>query len=322
LPVALTIAGSDSSAGAGIQADLKTFSALGVYGLTAVTCVVAETPGKVFRLEPIRPQFVRDQIDIVLGSFPVAAAKTGLLCFGEIISAVARSIAHKDIPLVVDPVMVATSGDPLLSSGAIEAYQAELFPLATLITPNLDEAARLLGAQIPDLLSMKQAARALGEKYGVSVLLKGGHLTGKSAVDALFHGGKITEFSSSFVRGIATHGTGCTYSAAITAGLACGLSLEDSIKRAKQFVTESIRRHLRWRTPTGETIDALNHGTQRSTLNVQHPTSISESVRERGGSARSRVTRPPRSKGVVRSLDPGLRGARGAPREIDAAGRQ
>ena len=255
----LTIAGSDSSAGAGIQADLKTFSALGVYGLTAVTCVVAETPGKVSRIEPIRPEIVRKQIEVLLASFPVSAVKTGLLCSGETISAVGQTIGKKGIRLVVDPVMIATSGDLLLKPGALELYQSRLFPLASLITPNLHEASKLLGQQIRDRESMNAAARALGEKYGVSVLLKGGHLAGDIATDVLFHRGKITKFSSPFIRGIATHGTGCTYSAAITAGLASGLSLENSIKRAKKFVTNSIRRHLRWKTPSGQEIHALNH---------------------------------------------------------------
>ena len=259
IPVALTIAGSDSSAGAGIQADLKTFSALGVYGLTAVTCVVAETPGKVSRIEPIRPEIVRKQIEVLLASFPVSAVKTGLLCSGETISAVAQTIGKKGIRLVVDPVMIATSGDLLLKPGALELYQSRLFPLASLITPNLHEASRLLGQQIRDRESMNAAARTLGEKYGVSVLLKGGHLGGDIATDVLFHRGKITKFSSPFIRGIATHGTGCAYSAAITAGLASGLSLQNSIKRAKKFVTNSIRRHLRWKTPSGQEIHALNH---------------------------------------------------------------
>jgi len=259
IPVALTIAGSDSSAGAGIQADLKTFSAFGIYGLTAVTCIVAETPGKVSRIEPIKPEIVREQIEVLLATFPVSAVKTGLLCSGKIISAVAQTIGKKGIPLVVDPVMIATSGDLLLKTGAVELYQAKLFPLASLITPNLHEASKLLGQQIRDRESVKGAARALGEKYGVSVLLKGGHLGGDIATDVLFHRGKITKFSSPFIRGIATHGTGCTYSAAITAGLASGLSLENSIKRAKKFVTNSIRRHLRWKSRSGQEIHALNH---------------------------------------------------------------
>jgi hydroxymethylpyrimidine/phosphomethylpyrimidine kinase len=263
--VALTIAGSDSSAGAGVQADLKTFCALGVYGLTAVTCVVAETPGKVSRIEPVSAALVRDQIEVLFKSFPIAAMKTGLLCSGEIILTVARAMAGmarntgRKIPLVVDPVMVATSGDQLLGAGAVELYETQLFPLATLITPNLDEAARLLGKKIKDQQSMEKAAKTLARKYGMSILLKGGHLSGGKATDVLFHRGKITKFTAPFLRGVATHGTGCTYSAAITAGLANGLSLEASIKRAKKFVTTAIRQHFCWQTGAGRAIHALNH---------------------------------------------------------------
>src|SRR5437762_500201 len=173
VPVALTIAGSDSSAGAGVQADLKTFSALGVYGLNAVSCVVAEIPGKVSRIEPLDPSLVREQIEVLAHNFPIAAIKTGLLCSVEIIATVAQAIvdlvrhqtADGKIPLVVDPVMVATSGDVLLRSDAIESCEKELFPLATLLTPNLNEAARLLGAKISDRQAMERAAQTLSKKY-------------------------------------------------------------------------------------------------------------------------------------------------------------
>ncbi len=262
VPVALTIAGSDSSAGAGVQADLKTFSALGVYGLTAVSCVVAEIPGKVSRIEPVSAALVREQINVLAETFPIAAMKTGLLYSREIIKAVARAIVdfkRNRIPLIVDPVMIATSGDRLLEPPAVEAYGTELFPLAALITPNLDEAAWLLETKIKDRQSMEKAVRALAKKYRVSVLLKGGHLTGSAAVDLLFAGNKLTEFSAPFVRGVATHGTGCTYSAAITAGLASGLSLDDAICRAKKFVTQSIRSRFRWALRSGKALDALNH---------------------------------------------------------------
>jgi len=261
VPVALTIAGSDSSAGAGVQADLKTFSSLGVYGLTAVSCVVAEIPGKVSRIEPVSAALVREQINVLAESFPIAAIKTGLLYSREIIKSVARAIVDfrgDRIPLIVDPVMIATSGDRLLEPPAVEAYETELFPLAALITPNLDEAAWLLESKIKDRQSMEKAVRELAKKYRVSVLLKGGHLTGSAAVDLLFAGNKLTEFSAPFVRGVATHGTGCTFSAAITAGLASGLSLEDAICRAKKFVTQSIRGRFRWAS-RGKTLDALNH---------------------------------------------------------------
>jgi hydroxymethylpyrimidine/phosphomethylpyrimidine kinase len=259
IPVALTIAGSDSSAGAGIQADLKTFSALGVYGLTAVTCVVAEIPGKVSRIEPVSAKMVREQIEVLARDFPIAAIKTGLLCSGEIISAVAHAIRGTDIPLVIDPVITATSGDPLLDANAIESYTKELFPLATLITPNLLEAETFIGEPVRDLKSMRRAGTELARRFSVSILLKGGHLVGNDAVDLLIADGKITEFSAPFVRDVATHGTGCSYSAAITAGLASGLSLESSIGRAKKFVTASITQRLRWKSKSGKNLDALNH---------------------------------------------------------------
>jgi len=264
VPVALTIAGSDSSAGAGIQADLKTFSALGVYGLTAITCVVAETPGKVSRIEPISAEIVHEQIAVLARNFPIAAAKTGLLCSGEIVEAVARGIdllrkIDNHIPLVVDPVTVATSGDMLLAPEAMKIYERELFPIATLLTPNLEEAGNLIDEPIRDLDAMRKAGKQLQEKYSVSILLKGGHLTGDNAVDLLFIGDKISEFSAPFARGVATHGTGCTYSAGITAGLAAGLSLEEAVCHAKEFVTASIAQRLRWKSKSGENIDALNH---------------------------------------------------------------
>jgi len=264
-PVALTIAGSDSSAGAGIQADLKTFSALGVYGLNAVTCIVAEIPGKVSRIQPVNAEIVREQIQVLLKNFPIAAIKTGLLCSAEIISAVAKAIQGKGrmsaqrIPIVIDPVIVATSGDMLLEAVAIEAYKKELFPLASLITPNLDEAERLLRTVIRDRQAMHRAGKELEREFGTAILLKGGHLRGRDAVDLLFIDGKVIEFSAPFVRGLATHGTGCTYSAAITAGLASCLALEEAIRRAKKFVTESIAQHFRWTSSSGKNLDALKH---------------------------------------------------------------
>jgi hydroxymethylpyrimidine/phosphomethylpyrimidine kinase len=255
IPVALTIAGSDSSAGAGVQADLKTFSALGVYGLTAVTCVVAETPGKVSRIEPVSAELIREQIEVLFRGFPVAAIKTGLLFSGNLLAEVARALRqHRSTPLVIDPVMVATSGDALLQDDAIQIYERELFPLAALLTPNLGEAARLAGNAITDLAGMRKAGEMLSNKYGVPILLKGGHLSGDVAIDLLFRDGKVTEFSAPFSRGIATHGTGCTYSAAITAGLASGLSLEAAIDRAKRFVTAAIAQYHAW-----ENVHALNH---------------------------------------------------------------
>lgn len=267
IPVALTIAGSDSSAGAGLQADLKTFSALGVYGLSAVTCVVAETPGTVSKIAPIDPGMVREQIEVLLRSFPIAAIKTGLLFSREIVDEVARTMrAHRDkaqmaIPLVIDPVMIATSGDPLLRDDAVESYERDLFSLAALVTPNLSEAGRLWGKPIHDQGGMRQAGEALAKKYGVPVLLKGGHLRGDQAIDLLCVGANVMEFSAPFSRGVATHGTGCTYSAAIAAGLAKNLSLEEAVRSAKEFVSITIADHYAWGN-----IHALNHsgGTPRT----------------------------------------------------------
>jgi hydroxymethylpyrimidine/phosphomethylpyrimidine kinase len=265
VPVALSIAGSDSSAGAGIQADLKTFSALGVYGVTAVTCIVAEIPGKVSQIEPVSAKIVREQIEVLAKNFPIAAIKAGLLCSAEIVSVVAKTLRNLDkisvprIPLVIDPVFVATGGDPLLEPAAIESYEKELFPLATLITPNLDEAERLVGTKINNRQSMRGAGKELQKRFGTGILLKGGHLAGEHAVDILFANGKVMEFSALKVFGVATHGTGCTYSAAITAGLAKSLSLEEAITQAKKFVTETIMRHFRWTSYPGKNLDALRH---------------------------------------------------------------
>lgn len=265
IPVALSIAGSDSSSGAGIQADLKTFSACGVYGLNAITCVVAETPGAVSKIEPVSAELVREQIEVLLRSFPVAAIKTGMLFSREIVDEVARTLrtqaekTRRPVPLVIDPVMVATSGDPLLQDDAIEAYERKLFPLAALLTPNLSEAARLSGESIGDLAAMRKIGEMLAKKYRVPVLLKGGHLAGDQAIDLLFAGGKITEFSAPFSRGVVTHGTGCTYSAAIAAGFANNLPLEESVRRAKKFVTATIAQHHAWKTADGAALHALNH---------------------------------------------------------------
>jgi len=265
IPVALSIAGSDSSAGAGIQADLKTFSALGIYGLTAVTCIVAEVPGKVSRIEPVSARIVREQIEVLVKNFPIGAIKTGLLCSAEIISAVAKAIRsmHRNsaspVPVVIDPVIVATSGDLLLELAAIETYEKELFPLASLITPNLNEAERLLGTEIKDRQAMRRAGKKLERKFGTAILVKGGHLEGDAALDLLFIGGKVVEFSAPKAFGVATHGTGCTYSAAISAGLASGLALEEAIRRAKKFVAEAIAQHFRWTSPSGKKLDALRH---------------------------------------------------------------
>jgi hydroxymethylpyrimidine/phosphomethylpyrimidine kinase len=258
--VVLTIAGSDCSAGAGLQADLKTFSAFGVFGLTAATCVVAEVPGKVSRIDPVDPRNVRQQIELLLAKFPVAAIKTGLLYSTEIIEIVAEALetSARGIPLVVDPVMVATSGDALLRPEAVETYCARLFRRATLVTPNMAEAATLTGEPVRNLEEMHVAGEQLTRKFGTRFLLKGGHLGGKSATDLLFGGNAVAEFSAPFLHGVSTHGTGCTYSAAIAACLALGDDLEAAILRAKNFVSRAIRQRFGWESSSGE-IHALNH---------------------------------------------------------------
>ena len=261
--VVLTIAGSDNSAGAGAQADLKTLSALGVYGVTAITCVVAEVPGKVSAIQPIGPHIVAEQIRLCLDAFPVAAIKTGLLYSREIIAAVADILAPCNLPLVVDPVMVATSGDPLLQGDAVALYRERLFPLATLITPNLDEACTLLGRPVATLAEMRRAGAELATRHGTAFLLKGGHLRGDTATDLLFADGEVTEYSAPFVPGVSTHGTGCTYSAAIAAGLGKGLALTEAVAEAKRFVTAAVTHFLRWEKD-GRTTDALHHFAGRS----------------------------------------------------------
>ena len=263
-PVALTVAGSDCSAGAGIQADLKTFSAHGAYGLTAVTCVVAEVPGRVAAIQPVEPGIVREQIELCLGAFPVAAMKTGMLYSREIIEALAdlyESLHERDRPrLVVDPVMVASSGDALLRTGALAAYQERLFPLAALVTPNLDEASVLLdGRRIADADGMRAAGQELCTRYGTAFLIKGGHLGGDTALDVLCRpGGSPEDFTAPFTRGVSTHGTGCTYSAAITANLALGFHGGEEITRAKAYITRAVADGFRWHVDARRT-EALRH---------------------------------------------------------------
>lgn len=249
LPVVLTIAGSDSSCGAGIQADLKTFSSLGCHGLTAITCIVAEVPGNVRSIQPVKPEIVRDQLEVLLKAYPVAAIKTGMLFSTPIIRAVAGVLASmKKLPfLVIDPVMVASSGDPLLKRDALAAYERHLFPLATLITPNLDELGILTGLKPDSQAEMRDAGKCLTATTGAAVLLKGGHLKGLTATDILLTPDwEEQEYSAPFIKGVETHGTGCTYSAAIAAGLAKGLSLPKAVAGAKKFVTRAIADSLKW----------------------------------------------------------------------------
>jgi len=263
LPVVLTIAGSDNSAGAGIQADLKTISALGGYGLTALTCVVAEVPGKVEAVQPVKTSIVRAQIALSFQAFPVAAVKTGMLFSPAILRCVVAALRSTagatPSPLVVDPVMVASSGDPLLQPEAVRLYQDALFPLATVITPNLDELAVLCGSRPDSLAAMEEAGKFLAGRHGCAVLCKGGHLREKKAVDVLISNGRVSRYSGTFRPDVQTHGTGCTYSAAIATGLARGLALEHAIERAKNYIQACIDQSLRWRDT-----QALHHFHQRT----------------------------------------------------------
>ncbi|KAH0533689.1 hypothetical protein FGG08_007595 [Glutinoglossum americanum] len=249
IPVVLSIAGSDNSGGAGIQADLKTFTTLGVYGTTAVTCVVAEHPGRVKSITPIPAKAVREQIDLVFEAFPVAAVKTGMLYSAEIIEAVAASLKarkkERPFALVIDPVMVATSGAMLLKADALEALQKKLLPLADLVTPNLDETGVLLGHRLETLAEAQEAAVFAQQIWRVPFLVKGGHLQLSQATDFLFDGKTMHSYQVATVRNVKTHGNGCTYSAAICAGLAQGKTLHASVSAAKRFVTRAIRQHFR-----------------------------------------------------------------------------
>ena len=241
--VALTVAGSDSGGGAGIQADLKTFHALGVFGTTAITAITCQNPRRVSAVLPVRPDIVRGQIDRVLEAFRVGGTKTGMLYNAAII----ETVAHRRLPnLVVDPVMVATSGARLLKPNAVTALKTQLLPRATVVTPNLIEAEILAGRKIRSLDELRAAAQTLTDRHGVPFLVKGGHMPGvKRAVDVLFDGRKLHEFSAPLIPGIVTHGTGCTYSAAIAANLALGYRLVAAVGRAKIFVTRAIRNAVR-----------------------------------------------------------------------------
>jgi hydroxymethylpyrimidine/phosphomethylpyrimidine kinase len=260
IPPVLTIAGSDSSCGAGIQADLKAISALGGYALTALTSVVSESPGKVSLIRLLDPEIIADQIRVLLAAFPIRAAKTGMLGGAEQVHAVVhawRSHAF-DIPLVVDPVMVATGGGKLMMDDAISMIQTELLPLATLITPNMDEATVLWSQPVTDREEMAACAWELAQKYQTSVLIKGGHLRDDSAADVLCTDDGLYWLEADRTPDVQTHGTGCTYSASIAAGLAQGLNLLDAVTQAKGYISAAIADHFRWQTPLG-TVHALNH---------------------------------------------------------------
>jgi hydroxymethylpyrimidine/phosphomethylpyrimidine kinase len=244
IPVALTIAGSDSGGGAGIQADLKTFAALGVHGTSAITCITAQNPRGVLGVQPCEPGMVRRQIEAVFAEWRPAAIKTGMLYSAEIICAVVALLkGAARPPLVVDPVMMATSGARLLKPAAISLLQSELLPLATLVTPNLAEAETLVARKLRSVEDMRRAAREIQGRSGCAVLVKGGHLRGsREAADIFFDGTDELLLTVPFVKGVSTHGTGCTCSAAIAGFLALGKPLPEAVVAAKEYITGAIAR--------------------------------------------------------------------------------
>jgi hydroxymethylpyrimidine/phosphomethylpyrimidine kinase len=239
--VALTIAGSDSGGGAGVQADLKTFAAFGVFGTTVITALTAQNTFGVRAVAEVSPAFVRAQLDAIREDFAVSSAKTGMLARRPIIAAVATHLHDRPLRnLIVDPVMVAASGDVLLAPDAVAAMRDLMLPLAALLTPNLREAEILTGAVINDLPGMHRAARTILEMGPQAVLVKGGRLGGETSVDVLCRGSAIREFSAPRVAVSRAHGTGCTLSAAIAAAMALGMQLEDAIDAAKRYVTRAL----------------------------------------------------------------------------------
>ena len=240
--IVLTIAGSDSGGGAGIQADLKTFARFGVFGASVITAVTAQNTRGVRGWERVSPSLVRAQIDAVAEDLRPAAIKSGMLGDADVVRSVADGVRrHALSPYVLDPVMAATSGDALLTADAIAAIVDELFPLATLVTPNLDEVGLLLGERPDDEPGMERAARTLVERLGARAsLVKGGHLEGEALVDILFDGVETRRFSHTRIETTSTHGTGCTLSAAIAASMALGDPLERAVERGLDFVVRAI----------------------------------------------------------------------------------
>ena len=242
--VALTIAGSDSGGGAGVQADLKTFEALGVFGTSALTAITAQNTRGVSRVDVLPPASVTAQIEAVAGDFTIGAVKTGMLATAEIVHAVADAIERLALaPVVVDPVMIATSGDPLLAPEAVEAYRARLLPLAAVSTPNTHEAEALLGWPVRTLDDARRAAGAFLENLGGgAVLVKGGHLDGEAdAVDVYADGVGEVLVRAPRIETTSTHGTGCTLASAIAAHLARGLPVREAVREAKTYLTEALR---------------------------------------------------------------------------------
>jgi hydroxymethylpyrimidine/phosphomethylpyrimidine kinase len=253
---ALTIAGSDSGGGAGIQADLKTFAALGVYGTSAITAITAQNTLGVTAVEVVSADILIAQIEAVAGDIALHATKTGMLATAALVEAVTAAIKELELPLVVvDPVMVAKSGDRLLDEDAVQAMRAELLPLAHVVTPNIPEAEVLSGISIASLDDVREAARRIQALGPTAVIIKGGHSAGVEIVDLLFDGRTFVEFRTPRIETRNTHGTGCTFASAVAAGLASGLLLEEATGRAQAYVAGAIRNAL----PIGHGHGPLSH---------------------------------------------------------------
>lgn len=263
VPNALTIAGSDSGGGAGIQADLKTFSALKVYGASVITALTAQNTRSVKSIYPVSPAFVHDQLEAVFSDIEIQAVKTGMLGSSAMVAVVADYLSTRDhLKLVVDPVMISKSGNALLAPEAVSVLIESLMPLMYLITPNLPEVSALLGKSEPSSVSeMKVAARELYQLGARNVLLKGGHLESEFSPDILFDGEKFIEFESPRIETKNTHGTGCTLASAITAFLAHGQNVEEAVGNAKIYITSAIA-----------AADQLNVGAGHGPVNHFHET--------------------------------------------------
>ncbi len=252
---ALTIAGSDSSGGAGIQADIKTMTAHGVYAMSAITALTAQNTTGVYGIFEVTPEFLANQLDCIFTDIFPDAVKTGMVASPALIEVIDDKLtAYHARNIVVDPVMVATSGARLISEDAVQLLTARLFPLAALITPNIPEAAALTGLSITTPDEMLAAARQLHERYGCAVLLKGGHQT-NTANDLLYTSGSCTWFEGKRIGNPNTHGTGCTLSSAIASNLACGMALPDAIRNAKEYISGALAAGL----SLGHGSGPLNH---------------------------------------------------------------
>ena len=254
VPCALTIAGSDSGGGAGIEADLKTFAAVGVHGAAAITAITAQNSTGVYDVHPVPPEHVYKQIEVVVSDMDIIFAKTGMLFSCEIIDAVAKAITKFNLRVTVDPVMIAKSGAPLLKSEAISDLIHKIIPVATIVTPNIFEAERIVGFSIRSVTDAEKAAKEISKLGVEAVVIKGGHLSGDEAIDILFHDGKVVRYSHPRLEAKNTHGTGCCFSAAITGYLAKGYEIPDAVRKAKDLVFNAIRFGL----PVGKGVGSVN----------------------------------------------------------------